>query len=194
MTKTTETYRSAALAPDRFIALVYERYGKKLFSYGVHSWKLDEDSSWDLVYKTVYRVAEKSKTYTFESEEKFAGFVFTVFMNLLRNRFRDTRKVREQFKEEPLEQHAFLLAGETDVEEISWQRRLLDEELEQFEDWQRMLLLLRAQDIPYEQISRFVDKPSDQLKVYYQRLKKQLLDRMNKRITEFKNTTHERSA
>lgn len=194
MTKPTETYRSAALAPDRFIALVYERYGKKLYSYGVHSWKLDEDSSWDLVYKTVYRVAEKSKTYTFESEEKFAGFVFTVFMNLLRNRFRDTRKVREQFKEEPLEQHAFLLAGETDAEEVSWQRRLLDEELEQFEDWQRMLLLLRAQDIPYEQISRFIDKPADQLKVYYQRLKKQLLDRMNKRITEFKNTTHERSA
>lgn len=194
MTKTTETYRSAAATPDRFIALVYERYGKKLFSYGVYSWKLDEDESWDLVYKTVYRVAEKSKTYTFESEEKFAGFVFTVFMNLLRNRFRDTRKVREQFKEEPLDQHAFLLAGETDVEEISWQRRLLDEELEQFEDWQRMLLLLRAQDIPYEQISRFIDKPSDQLKVYYQRLKKQLLDRMNKRITEFKNTTHERSA
>lgn len=194
MTKPTETYRSAALAPDRFIALVYERYGKKLYSYGVHSWKLDEDSSWDLVYKTVYRVAEKSKTYTFQSEEKFAGFVFTVFMNLLRNRFRDTRKVREQFKEEPLEQHAFLLAGETDAEEVSWQRRLLDEELGQFEDWQRMLLLLRAQDIPYEQIARFVDKPADQLKVYYQRLKKQLLDRMNKRISEFKNTTHERSA
>lgn len=194
MTKTTETYRSAALAPERFIALVYERYGKKLFSYGVHSWKLDEDSSWDLVYKTVYRVAEKSKSYTFESEEKFAGFVFTVFMNLLRNRFRDTRKEREQFKEEPLGQHSFLLAGETDAEEISWQRRLLEEELEQFEDWQRMLLLLRAQDIPYEQISRFIDKPTDQLKVYYQRLKKQLLDRMNKRITEFKNKTHERSA
>ena len=190
MKKTTETYRMAESKPDRFIALIYERYGRKLFSYGMHSWKLDEDASWELVYKTVFRVAEKTKAYTFDSEEKFAGFVFTVFMNFLRNRFRDTRKMRENMQEESLENHAFLIEGENENnDEPSWQRKLLDEELEKFDDWQRMLLLLRAQDIPYEQIARFIDKPADQLKVYYQRLKKQLLDRMNKRIAELKTQT-----
>ena len=56
---------------------------------------------------------------------------------------------------------------------------LLRAELEQLEDWQRMLLLMRSQNIAYSEISKHVGKPETQLKVYYQRLK----DRLMKKLT-----------
>lgn len=45
-----------------------------------------------------------------------------------------------------------------------------------------MLLLLRSQDMPYSEIAKFVNKPEDQLKVYYSRLKKALTKRMNEKL------------
>ena len=51
--------------------------------------------------------------------------------------------------------------------------------LEQFEDWKRILLLMKAQNFSYDEISKYVDKPSDQLKVYYMRAKGILTDKVN---------------
>ncbi|MBK6985309.1 MAG: hypothetical protein IPH32_11365 [Bacteroidetes bacterium] len=56
---------------------------------------------------------------------------------------------------------------------------ILQQELEKLEDWQRILLLMRGQDMPYSKISEFVKKPENQLKVYYARLKKQLTENVN---------------
>lgn len=58
----------------------------------------------------------------------------------------------------------------------------LNEELEKMEDWQRMLLLMRSEGWSYADISKYVDKPENQLKVYYQRLKEQLSKRLHERI------------
>jgi DNA-directed RNA polymerase specialized sigma24 family protein len=55
------------------------------------------------------------------------------------------------------------------------------------EDWERILLLMRGQDISYSEISKFVHKPENQLKVYYARLKKKLLEDMNETLSGTNN-------
>ncbi len=36
------------------ITLLYNVYGKKLYGYAIAKWKLSEDDSWELIYKTLY--------------------------------------------------------------------------------------------------------------------------------------------
>lgn len=58
---------------------------------------------------------------------------------------------------------------------------MLREELEKLEDWQRILLLMRSQEMPYSEIAKYVNKPEEQLKVYYSRLKNALTVKMIER-------------
>ncbi len=39
------------------------------------------------------------------------------------------------------------------------------------QDWERMLLLMRSEGRAYSEIATYIDKPENQLKVCYQRLK-----------------------
>jgi len=193
MAEGQETYRILQQKGKAGIALLYERYGRKLYKYGVFSWKLSEDESWELVYKTLYRIMTVHADYTFASEQKFAGFVFTAFVNYLRNHLRDTKPEREALQYAPLEEHLHRLDdAPPENEPRSLHAQLLQEELDKLEDWQRILLLLRSQDLPYARIAPFTGKPEEQLKVYYQRLKKQLLERINHRIQRLKQEAHER--
>jgi RNA polymerase sigma factor (sigma-70 family) len=167
---------------DELIAAVYERYGKKLYSYAIRSWNVSEDVAWDLIYKTIYKVTDSYRKYSFESEEKFGSFVFRVFINFLRNHYRDHKQEKEfQFsaiddidistKEAP--------AGNENTKNAKL--AALNEELEKMEDWQRMLLLMRSEGMSYAEIARYVNKPENQLKVYYQRLKEQITKRLDER-------------
>ena len=168
---------------------LYERFGKKLAGFAIHKWKVAEDDAWDLVYKTLYRVVEKSGAYRFESEQKFSGFVFTVFINYLRNFFRD-RKQQLQFADELNENTVpasdFDSAQSDQTQEDSPSVRLLNDELDKLADWERILLLMRSQDVPYAEIARLTGKPEDHLKVYYGRLKKKLEDTLSEKITALK--------
>jgi RNA polymerase sigma factor (sigma-70 family) len=165
------------------VALLYERYGKRLYGYALNSWKLDKDVAWDLIYKTLYKVVESTPRYEFESEEKYGSFVFKVFINYLRTHHRDkkTKPDLVQYEESPPEMKEQI--HDPDSEQMN----VLKEELDKFEDWERMLLLMRSQDMPYSEVAKYVDKPPEQLKVYYQRLKAELVKRMNERLTA-KNT------
>lgn len=162
-----------------FIGELYGRYGKKLLSYAVHTWHMDEDDAWELIYKTLYKVIDTYTNYTFEKEEKFAGFIFRIFINLLRNHYRDN-------KDNPLKQttsdleESMLATKEEEVNEVAPDRKLsvLKKELEKLEDWQRILLLMRSDGRPYSDIAQYVNRPEEQLKVYYQRLKKAIAEKM----------------
>jgi RNA polymerase sigma factor (sigma-70 family) len=160
--------------------VLYERYGRKLSGYAQKAWKLDEDAAWDLAYKTLEKVIKSAGQYTFESEQRFSSFVYKVFINYLRNHYRDT-KTNPEF----VELNDRIHAGSADAEKeqnCDPRLNLLNEELDKLESWQRILLLMRSQDMPYAAIAKFVDKPEEQLKVYYQRLKKQLTDSMNAKL------------
>lgn len=164
------------------ISLLYDRYGKKLYGYAVAKWKVSEDDSWELVYKTLYKVIQVAEQYKFENEDKFIAFLFKIFINLLRNHYRDT-KSKSIHTVELLETHEKLSsdrkASEDEKEELSPLMKCLQKVLHVLEDWQRIILLMRAQDHSYEDISKYVDKPSDQLKVYHMRLKKVVEEKTN---------------
>ena len=165
-----------------FITLIYKDYGKKLFSYSIKTWKVSDDIAWDLVYKTIWRLAEVYKNYSFETDEKFTSFLFKIFINYLRNYYRDNKEHRETI---------FYAAANADIPAIEKESEALTENikltalnevLEDMEDWQRLLLLLRSEGRPYSEIAVYVDKPEKQLKVYYKRLKELITIKLNDRL------------
>jgi RNA polymerase sigma factor (sigma-70 family) len=184
------TYELLKNKEKKSIEILYLRYGRKLNTYAVKTWKIDEESATDLVYQTLFKTIESIGKYNFASEEKFASFVFTLFMNFLKNHHRDKEK-RKEFLDvsyrDDLGNMGIAEQSELNEEKVpDVKMQLLQQELENFEDWERMLLLLRAQDMPYSEIAKYVDKPEEQLKVYHQRLKLKLTERLNERI--MKNT------
>jgi RNA polymerase sigma factor (sigma-70 family) len=178
-----EIYKLVVRKDKESIALLYERYGKKLYGYAVHSWKLSEDEAWNLVYKTLYKVLDTTADYTFESEKKYSAFIFKVFVNYLRQNYRDAKKAKEYLEIINTDESQLAETTQEDVaENNSAKMILLKEELEKLEDWERILLLMRSQDTPYAAIAKFVNKPEEQLKVYYSRLKAALTKRMNEKL------------
>lgn len=154
----------------------YLRYGKQLFAYAVKNWKTDEDTAWDLIYKTFEKISKTIDRYSFTSEEKFASFTTMSFLNNLRNHYRDSKKQIDIVHEEDYKLHP-VYQDDEDAEEVeSAKMKILKEELAKLQDWERMLLLLKAQQMPYSEIAKYVDKPENQLKVYYARLKKKITE------------------
>lgn len=163
------------------VTLLYNRYGKKLYGYAVAKWKVSEDEAWELIYKTLYKVMEVADRYTFEDEKKFAGFIFQAFVNNLRNHYHEKKRKPAEMAE--LNERIVAAGAEEQEEPVSsGHMKLLREEMELLEDWKKILLLMRAQDFSYAEIARYVNKPEEQLKVYYLRLKKQLTEKISARL------------
>lgn len=193
LTGTNHIYEQEGLTTPEFVAELYSRYGKKLYAYAIKNWGVTEDQAWDLVYKTLYRVMETYKNYRFESEEKFGAFIFKIFINYLRNHYRDNKKRNEKLQVAQISPVELQNRADNDRSDsrandsgtdVPQDPRLaaLNEELEKMEDWQRMLLLMRSEGRPYSEIARYVQKPEEQLKVYYQRLKQTITKKMYERI------------
>jgi len=172
------------LTTPEFVARLYKQYGKKLYAYALRNWNVNEDQAWDLVYKTLYKVIDTYKNYTFENEEKFGAFIFKIFINYLRNHYRDNKAKNESLKVSDVSpDQMYNKAGEP-VSDAPVNPKLvaLTEELEKMEDWQRMLLLMRSEGRSYSEIAVYIDKPEEQLKVYYQRLKESITKKMYERL------------
>jgi RNA polymerase sigma-70 factor (ECF subfamily) len=196
------TYTILQQNRQKGMQLLYERYGKQLYNYAITTWQLSEDEAWELAYETLLKISAGINEYEFESEKKFGSFVFTVFCNLLRNFYRDEKRRAERIrflsfdealfdesKDSPslqterevqaqlVEQFVRAYWEEPRNDEAKTKLNCLHTALAGLEDWERVLLLQRAQQIPYAEIARFVNKPADQLKVYHQRARKKLLRR-----------------
>ncbi|MDQ3110952.1 MAG: sigma-70 family RNA polymerase sigma factor [Bacteroidota bacterium] len=180
MAELQPTYELIKNKDKESIRVLYERYGKKLFGYARNKWKIGEDENWDLVYKTLYRVIETNASYQFSGEAKFSAFVFTVFINYLRNFYRDKKNLPVEIIELDESFHGNEIPPNDTAPSPSM--KLLVAELDQLEDWERILLLMRSQDVPYSEITKYTGKPEDQLKVYYGRLKKKLAERLAEKM------------
>ena len=163
--------------PDKGLESFYLRYGKQLLAYSLKNWQTDEDTAWELIYKTYEKISKQIDKYSFKNEEKFASFVLVSFLNNLRNHYRDIKKQIEIVPEENIKLHPAFSDDDQEQTE-SAKLLLLKEELAKLEDWERMLLLLKAQQMPYSEIAKYIDKPENQLKVYYARLKKKITEKM----------------
>ena len=171
-----ETYNIIKKSKDKGLETFYVRYGKKLFVYASRNLNLNEDTAWDLIYKTIEKIIEKIDSYTFENEQKFGSFVLLSFLNNFRNFYRDAKKEIQYVSQEEIADLDFRAEEVENEENDSLKMKILKEELAKLQDWERMLLLLKAQQMPYSEIAKYVDKPEDQLKVYYSRLKKKLME------------------
>lgn len=140
-------------------------------------YRVEEDVAWDICYKALFRIAEKNDQYIFENEKKRNAFVFRVFINYLKNHFRDQKNKLQEVELNVVEH--VLHENEKEEQQTHPSMLALENELALLQDWERMLLLLRSQEMSYADISRYIDKPEEQLKVYYQRLKKKLTERLN---------------
>lgn len=191
------TYELLRNERSKAVEVIYERYGTKLYSYAMSSWNVDEDTAWEIVYETLYKAVEKIDHYEFPSEKKFGSFLFTIFCNNLRRHYRDTKKREEHLSFATFNEQNFE-ASRSNPEmatERKVQEQMVEQSLESFrqpeegsntlmnimeaclakmKDWERVLLLLRSQNMPYNEIARYIHKPGDQLKVYHQRARKKL--------------------
>ncbi len=182
----TELLKEIRKKDKKAMTALYNHYGKKLYGFAVSKWNVSEDEAWELIYKTLYKIIEVIDRYTFENESKFNGFVYQVFINNLRNHYADKKsKYHETVTLE--EKHGGLQVDrESDTDEHltdNLYMNCLKKTLEQFDDWKRILLLMKAQNFSYEEISKYVDKPAEQLKVYYLRAKQALTDKVNKCVS-----------
>lgn len=191
------TYELLRSQRGNAVQVLYERYGQKLYAYALNSWHLDEDTAWEMVYDTLYKTVEKIDSYEFNSEKKFGSFLFTIFCNNLRRHYRDSKKREERLSFSTFNEQNFD-ASKSDPS-FTTERRVQDRMVEasveaylepeqgsdtlmqimesclaKLPDWERILLLLRSQDMPYTEIARYVHKPAEQLKVYHQRAKTKL--------------------
>ncbi len=183
MSSETETYSVLKSDREKGLKLMFEQYAKKLLAYSTHNWQVDEDAAWDLIYKTMYKVADVIQEYEFVSEQKFASFIFKIYINYLRNHLRDSKTASQGIVEVELNENiVHNYSPATKPQASNPALSLLQQELDKLEDWQRILLLMRGQDIAYSEIAKYVNKTEDQLKVYYGRLKKQLAERINAQL------------
>ncbi|MGZ3865477.1 MAG: RNA polymerase sigma factor [Bacteroidia bacterium] len=168
----------------------YEKYAKKLFAYTRKNYtSIGEDHAWTLVYKTIYKMAAVYSKYTFENQNKENAFVFKTHINYLRNYFRDDKTFEgKNFEVELNDNHTFSEEEAPLIE--SPQLKILQRQLDNLEEWQRILLLMRGQNMPYSEIAAFVNKPEKQLKVYYARLKQQLMENVQKEFNKLNTSTH----
>lgn len=165
------------------ITILYNQYGRKLYGYAVYRWNLNEDEAWELVYKTLYKTIDVIDKYNFENENKFKGFIYQSFINNLRNYYNE-QKVKK-IQTVPLEENNKHESKEKETESPdSIYMRCLKQILAQFDDWKRILLLMKAQNYRYEEIATYVNKPADQLKVYYMRAKQSLTEKVNECVNK----------
>jgi RNA polymerase sigma factor (sigma-70 family) len=189
VTNSINTYVVLKSDREKGLKLLFETYAKKLLNYASYKWKTDPDPTWDLIYKTMYKVADVIHEYEFETEEKFASFIFKIFMNYLRNYARDNKTLKGEVQEVELSESVINSYSEKkDKTSTHPAMIILQRELDKLKDWQRILLLMRNQDVPYSEIAKYVNKPEEQLKVYYARLKKQLAEKVNAQL----NNTEEK--
>jgi RNA polymerase sigma factor (sigma-70 family) len=175
---------------NTLVKIYYESFAKQLLAYTLKNYNIGEDDSWSIVYKTIYKMAEVHDNYKFANAQKQRAFVFKTHINFIRNYYRDNKSF--ELKNQEVELNDFVQVEEDSSNQESIQLKVLNKELVKLEEWQRILLLMRGQDIPYSEISSIINKPESQLKVYYARLKKQLLEDVTIELKKLNPVTNEK--
>ncbi len=172
---------------------LYNAYGSKFYAYSIQRWYLTEDEAWEVVYKTLETLVLKLSNYRFESKARFEGFLYKVLVNFLRQHFR-TKRSRNENKIEFLDlnsenevplyiskhinKNAFTDYYKTELVESN-DLLILNDALNQLEELDKDILLLRAQNYSYDEIADLLKIDNNQLKVKHHRAKQKLIDIIN---------------
>lgn len=177
---------------------LYNNYGIKLFSFARTNWNLSEDDGWELVYNTLFKVIEVIDRYDFKNEKHFQNWIYKIFKNELFQFYRRNEN-KASFKDfvsleafktkqiEPDEDWQKVSDGIGILNNISNEDYLLQEEtvnptivalenaLNEIGDFNKQLLLLRAQGFTYEEVASFLGVDKKNLKVKYLRAKQKVI-------------------
>lgn len=183
---------------------LYTTYGQKFYAYAARRWFLNEDEAWEVVYQTLETLVLKLSGYTFDSKLHFDNFIFKVFTNFLRQHFRSHRKHQfdqinigldfsDTFEDEGDDVDVDpAKAAETDDRSLSeyYENEVLEnpkllaleKTLQQLDETERDILLLRAQNYSYDEIASMLKIENKQLKVRHHRIKQKLIQLLNYNI------------
>jgi len=164
---------------------LFNQFGERMFAFAVNAWKFSEDDAWDVIYETLFYLAKVFHRYDVSDEKRLKNLVITSFNNRLRNRYRDNQRkpaiiLFDNLDEfEAIEVEAF---EGTATEAVT-------AALNRLEDWERMLLIQRATNVPYASIAQLTGKPESQLKVYHKRVLQKLENIVKEILKETQNAS-----
>jgi len=177
---------------------LYNSYGRKFYNYAVSNWKLSEDDAWDIVYQTLETLIIKLTDYTFESKKHFDNFLYKVFINFLRQQYRKSKAKNENitfinFNESISQDGIDNIDFKFDFDDKKIFRDYyqaenmnnplllaIKEALDKIDPIERDLLIMRAQNFSYKEISKMLKiEGNDDLKVRYLRAKIKILKLIN---------------
>jgi RNA polymerase sigma-70 factor (ECF subfamily) len=201
----TEILSMIAAGSKEGIERLYNKYGRPFYDFAVRKWRLSEDKAWDVVYQTLFAAATKFPRIKFESEAHFENYLFKALINFLRQEFR--RQRRQEFEEISMDiDYSFAATPDEepdaemndlkDLNSKSLQAYYRDEPmtnpklaalkcaLDQLDPVEKDILLLRAQNYPYDEIAKMLKINNNQLKVKHHRSKKKLIQLLTKKSSE----------
>ncbi len=156
---------------------LFNQFSERMFAFAVNAWKCSEDDAWDVIYETLLHLAKVYHRYDLSDQKRLKNLVITSFNNRLRNRHRDNQRKPVIILFENLDEFE---AKETETVE-GRAGEAIATALNKLEDWERILVTQRANNVPYAAITKLTAKPESQLKVYHKRTL-QKLEKMVKDI------------
>lgn len=179
---------------NKGLTALFEGYGQKLYGFAVTHFHIDEDESYDVLYKTLDTVGKVITRYEFTSENHFGNWLFKIHKNnilqLLRSKkskekdfqivsFNDWEVEAKELDDENLNLENFKQVieqiSEVDPYESSSKNNKLffamQKALEQLSEVERELLLLRMNNYSYDEIATMLKIENNQLKVKFNRAK-----------------------
>jgi RNA polymerase sigma factor (sigma-70 family) len=186
---------------------LYILYADKFYGFSISKWNFSEEDGWEVVYQTLETLGLKLANYEFESQKHFDAFIFKVFVNFLRQKYRSNRRKEKDIsfvrlvdiefgeKDEALEDvdinkiesafsnevfNDYYQNNEGENPKLIW----LKSALSKLESTEKEILLLKAQNFTYDEIAVMLKIENNQLKVKHHRAKKKLL----KMLEENKST------
>jgi len=154
---------------------LFTQFADRLFAFATLAWRFSEDEAWEAIYETIFHIAKVYHRYEFPDDRRLANFVITVFNNRLKNLYRSKQSGPIHIEFQESEEH--VIPGEVETS-LNKAETAVSQALEELEDWERILLIQRTAHVPYSEIEKLVNKPGEQLKVYYKRV----LAKLEKRV------------
>jgi RNA polymerase sigma-70 factor (ECF subfamily) len=179
------------------LELLFKEYAEKFYGYAVDCWHFSEDEAWDIVYKTLDKLAARLPQGDFSTQGQFDSYVFTVFKSFMSKGYRTKKKeANEKTFYLPIGETTDGMVQEENLKSVGFDDEFVKEYLEdettigntklerlkvallRLSDLDRDLLLLKAQNLSYEEIGALLNIESKNLKVQHHRAKERLLKLM----------------
>ena len=176
------------------LAILFETYGQTLYGFTINQWRLNEDESYDVLYKTLEIVGKVITRYEFSSENHFVNWLFKIHKNnilqLLRSKrskeklefpvnFENWENEVKELENEDLNLQDFkstidslsIINPYENTQTTNHLMLAMQKALQQLDETERELLLLRMSNYSYEEIAGMLGIENSQLKVKFNRAK-----------------------